>query len=175
MKRATHRKRALVIITDTVDNREQIPLSALKDRINQQEILIYTVGLFQGGRAQLLGKGAYPAPGMAGPAPSIWESLFGPSALSKNMLETFATESGGRSIALNIYNLTSEESVTSMTLFVYSLSADLRGQYTIGYYAPESGSAGNRVIRIRTASPDFLVQTRRGAPASEPSHRKNSD
>lgn len=46
IKRGKHRKKVLVVVTDGADNRSRVRFSHLIDRVKENDVLIYTVGMY---------------------------------------------------------------------------------------------------------------------------------
>jgi hypothetical protein len=76
----------------------------------------------------------------------------------RRVLDFLAAESGGQSEA---FELNSTELINRMVAFVQGIAAELRGQYTIGYYPQDSGSSASHAIRVRAKSPQYKARVRR--------------
>ena len=76
---------------------------------------------------------------------------------SRRILDTLAEESGGQWAP---FELDSSDLVDRMISFVQEIAAELRGQYTLGYYPTAAGSE-NHIIRVRSASGKYDVRVHR--------------
>jgi hypothetical protein len=55
----------------------------------------------------------------------------------------------------------SEEILNQMIGFVQEIAAELRGQYVVGYYPRNPGTASTHVIRVRMKSPTYHARYQR--------------
>jgi Ca-activated chloride channel family protein len=138
LKKGKHRKKALIIVTDALTDGD---ISELQRTLRGSEILVYTFAI----------QATEPGAVLAGPI------KFGPYN-SQEVMETLARESGGRS---ELFDMRSERVIDQMVNFVEEIAAELRGQYTLGYYPPQS--SGYASIRIRTSNPNHQVRFREGS------------
>jgi Ca-activated chloride channel family protein len=76
---------------------------------------------------------------------------------SKRILDTLAGESGGQWAP---FEMDSSDLVDRMISFVQEIAAELRGQYTLGYY-PTPPESKNHIIRVRAASGKYHVRVHR--------------
>jgi hypothetical protein len=74
------------------------------------------------------------------------------------LLDTLAGESGGQSA---VFEINSEALIDQMVTFVQEIAAELRGQYTIGYYPQNTGTKESHTIRVSSKSPIHHVRVRR--------------
>jgi len=145
-KKAKNRKRALVVITDVHDTSGD-KLDELKASLRDGEVPVYTFGM------------RWDAWGLPGEDPT--EPTF-----EVAVLRQLAVDSGGRSIIVDIPDLTTDFTVIRMISFVQDIAAELRGQYTLKYLSNTPGLDADKAIRIRAVSPDYQVRFRRDS--SEP-------
>jgi Ca-activated chloride channel family protein len=140
-KKAKNRKRALVVITDVHDTSGD-KLDDLKASLHDAEVPVYTFGM------------RWDAWGLPGedPAQPTFEVA---------VLRQLAVDSGGRSIVVDIPDLTTDFTVVRMIGFVQDIAAELRGQYTLKYYSNAQGTDAEKAIRIRAVSPEYQVRFRR--------------
>ena len=130
MNKSRYRKKALIVITDAQASGN---FEELRRDIRRSEVLIYTFAI-RG--SQIAGRG---------------------DDLSRRILDTLAEESGGQWAP---FELDSSDLVDRMISFVQEIAAELRGQYTLGYYPTAAGSE-NHVIRVRSASGKYDVRVHR--------------
>jgi VWFA-related protein len=152
MKKAKSAKKALIVITDAETNGD---FDQLRKDIRSSEVLIYTFAI-RGIRSNL----SYPAfippaQGQRSSIPRTGAASFPPSPfsgismddMSKRVLDALAQESGGQSV---VFEMNSNELVDRMISFVQDIAAELRGQYTIGYYPPPLKPSESQVIRVKS-------------------------
>jgi VWFA-related protein len=140
-KKAKNRKRALVVITDVHDTSGD-KLDDLKASLHDAEVPVYTFGM------------RWDAWGLPGEDPT--EPTF-----EVAVLRQLAVDSGGRSIIVDIPDLTTDFTVIRMIGFVQDIAAELRGQYTLKYDSTASGADAEKAIRIRAVSPEYQVRFRK--------------
>jgi hypothetical protein len=143
VRKTPNKKKALVLITDAFTEGN---IKSLQRSIRSSEVLIYTFAIR--GVEQ---SAVYPTATISATFGSTDE------AKAQQVLDTLAAESGGLS---QIFELNSEELLTRMIAFIQEITAELRGQYTIGYY-PQTPSAADRKIRVRARAPEHVVRMRR--------------
>jgi VWFA-related protein len=154
MKKAKSGKKALIVITDAQASGD---FDQLRRDIRSSEVLIYTFAI-QGISSSLSypvyippasgrGPGA-PRTGAAALPPPIYSNLT-PDDLSRRVLDALAEESGGQSM---VFEMNSSALVNRMVGFVQDIAAELRGQYTIGYYPPPLKASEPQVIRVKSTA-----------------------
>jgi VWFA-related protein len=157
LKKSRYRKKALILITDAIAGGN---FNDLQRAIRESEVLVYTFAI-RGATSGL----SYPAlqtglgRGFPGPIPppsprpgSVVDSA------SQRLLDTLAIESGGQS---DVFDMNSDALIERMVAFVEDIAAELRGQYTIGYYPQNTGASENHNIRVVSKSPKYHVRVRR--------------
>jgi len=140
-RKGKNRKRALVVITDVHDTSGD-KLDELKAALHGSEIPVYTFGM------------RWDAWGLPGEDPAN-------PTFEVAVLREMAADSGGRSIVVDIPDLTTDFTVIRMISFVEGIAAELRGQYTLKYNSTTPGPEAEKAIRIRAVSPEFQVRFRR--------------
>jgi VWFA-related protein len=140
-KKGKNQKRALVVITDVHDTSGD-KLDELTTSLQGSEVPVYTFGM------------RWDAWGLPGEDPAQ-------PTFEVEILKKLAVDSGGRSIVVDIPDLTTDFTVERMIIFVQDIAAELRGQYTISYRSSSPGQDSDRAVRIRTTSPDVQVRFRR--------------
>jgi VWFA-related protein len=157
-KKGKNRKRALVVITDVHDTSGD-KIDEMKAALHEGEVPVYTFGM------------RWDAWGLPGedPAQPTYEVA---------ILREIAIDSGGRSVVVDIPDLTSDYTVVQMIEFVQSIAAELRGQYTLKYLSSNAVPDAEKAIRIRATSPEYQVRFRRDnsnvkpAAAAKPAPKK---
>jgi len=140
-KKGKYRKRALVVITDVHDTSGD-KLDELKASLHDSEIPVYTFGM------------RWDAWGLPGEDP-------GQPTFEVSVLREMAVDSGGRSMVVDIPDLTTDFTVERMIVFVQDIAAELRGQYTLRYRSGNPGPDAEKAIRIRPVSSEYQVRFRR--------------
>jgi VWFA-related protein len=154
MKKAKSGKKALIVITDAQAGGD---LDQLRRDIRNSEVLIYTFAIE--GISSTLAYPTYipPAQGQRSGAPRRGAASLPPPPfpglsmddMAKRVLDVLAQESGGQSV---VFDMTSNGLVERMISFVQEIAAELRGQYTIGYYPPPQKSSESQIIRVKSAA-----------------------
>jgi VWFA-related protein len=143
-KKAKHRTRALVVITDVHDTSGD-KIDELLSTVRGQETPVYTFGM------------RWDAWGVPGE-----DAEPGKASYEEAVLNMMATDSGGHSMVVDIPDLLSDYTIVRMIDFVDRISSELRGQYTLSYYSTTPGPAAGKVIRVRSPASDYQVRLRRG-------------
>jgi Ca-activated chloride channel homolog len=150
MKETPHRKRAMLLMTDGIDNsiiaasREgrgdpfeapgPLESSAKAEAaLRQGEVLLYALGINVAGRA-----GAVHVPS----------------------LQRLAEPTGGSVIVVS--------TVREVEAAAQRLAEELRQQYTLGFYPQNAGAKTYHRLRVMTRHPDYRVRTRAGYLSANP-------
>jgi VWFA-related protein len=154
MKKAKSGKKALIVITDAQANGD---FDQLRRDIRNSEVLIYTFAIH--GISSNLSYPVYipPAQGQRAGAPRTGAAALPPPIysnlsmdnMSQRVLDALAQESGGQSM---VFEMNSSALVDRMISFVQDIAAELRGQYTIGYYPPPLKDSEPQVIRVKSTA-----------------------
>ncbi|HTB17039.1 MAG TPA: VWA domain-containing protein [Bryobacteraceae bacterium] len=130
-------QKALILLTDGVDNGSKVDLSQAIESAQRADTLVYSI-LFAD-------RGAYEG---------VYASMAGKKALQRISVET-----GG-----SFFEVSSSKPISAIYM---RLEDELRDQYSIGYTSDRSGTAaGYRKIHLTTQRPGLSVQTRDGYYAS---------
>jgi VWFA-related protein len=168
LKKSQVRKRALLVVTDGFPTTKPDPKWVTRS-IYEREVLIYTFGILSGAETASMSTVTYTPP--INPLPNVGLRneadnmpvtrvvLIPPKSDAREALDLLASASGGQSLELDPATLQSEKSAKDVIAFVQNIAAELRGQYTIGYYPTDKSAAGPKVS-IRTLSGDYRVRTR---------------
>lgn len=146
--RGRHRRRALLVITDGVDQHSQHSAAAVLQRARQADAQIYTVAFFSPVEAEVFKAG--------GPKVMLVDGseVDNPQFVFK----TLAEETGAEAFF--------PRSAQELNQIMAQIAASLRRQYTLAYYPPnQSGDARYRQIRVRltgSGTRGWQVKTRRG-------------
>jgi Ca-activated chloride channel family protein len=148
MKETPHRKRAMLLMTDGIDNsiiaasrdgwRDPFeapgPLESsarAQAALREGEVLLYALGINVAGRA-----GAVHVPS----------------------LQRLAEPTGGSVIIAS--------TIREVEAAAQRVAEELRQQYTLGFYPPDVGGKTYRRLTVTTRHPDYRVRTRAGYPTA---------
>jgi len=145
MKKATNRKKALIVITDAQASGD---FDALRRDVRNSEVLIYTF-VIGNVPQQPAARGAF-APGFPSP--------FGGFESPRSVLDALSGESGGQWAS---FDMNSQDLLDRMITFVQDIAAELRGQYTLGYYPASIKTTEDHIIRVKSASGQHRVRVHR--------------
>ena len=153
-------RKALILLTDGVDNGSKVSLSSAIESAQRADTLVYSVRFYDpnayGNQNQGFGgpgmgrgrRGGYgtPFPGAGGPANNR-------TADGKKVLQRISEETGG-----GYAEVSGNETLDK----IYAqLEDELRSQYSLGYTSDQPGS-GFRAIRVTTKIKSLTVQARQG-------------
>jgi VWFA-related protein len=156
MKEANHRKKALIIITDAQAGGD---FNALRRDVRNSEVLIYTFAIGSWAqRSVAMPPQRMPTPPPGFPTPPGGIFAVGAFSSPTQVLDVLAEESGGQWAG---FDMNSEDVVDRMINFVQDIAAELRGQYTIGYYPSAIKKSENQIIRVKSASGQYRVRVHR--------------
>ena len=152
-----HDKRAIMIITDGQDTASATKLDEVLESIRSSDVLLYPIGI----SSLTYAKGPDRSP-WGWPLPSVLAGNSGNQnkrdEVDMNVLRAFADHSGGRAFLL-------AESLIGrggqIEKILDAIADELRGQYTLGYYAPNADDGRFHSIRIRTRTGN-AVRSRHG-------------
>jgi Ca-activated chloride channel homolog len=149
MRKARNPQRALVILSDGMDNHSRYSKSELLRVALEADVQIYTI-LVDGAGGGSSGEGALFRPSMIAKPGAQAAERQGPS-----LLEELAEKTGGLS-----FHARSEAQAQEAML---KASQALRNQYVIGYRPADSGLSGTwRRIRVKSTVPKLNVHARSG-------------
>ena len=179
-----HTKKAVLLITDGADTSSYDSFEDARLAVRESELLVYCIGISPpsggvlserppGGSQPRTGR-RLPGQGPTFPFPfprfpgSPFDFLQNPRSrgqagadtVDMNVLNAFADVSGGKAWLLS-GNWT-EGRVNQIDRIVDEIAAELRNQYTIGYYPAHSFEDGKwHRIEVRMKNPKFHVRTRK--------------
>jgi VWFA-related protein len=168
MRKASLRKRGLIVMTDAYFGGD---LSEVARRIRDAEIPIFAFAI----------RGADPGveypPGYScgaschafGTLPAPPRGSSGTVDLTHPFLDMLTRETGGRAI---IFEMHLRDTLMRIDSALAEIATELRGQYTLGYYASDDSKAASQ-IRVRTKLPTNRVFIRREL-SSPPDSQGNS-
>jgi VWFA-related protein len=140
-------KKALLLLTDGNDTASDLRLNDLLTLVRKSEVLIYALGIGHGNRGSFGHRG-----------------LQSSDEVDLSVLNALADASGGRSFYLDTPH---RGKVDMVDQSLQQVSAELRQQYTIGYYPPTSMERGAyHRLRVEPINTEFSVRSRHGYYAS---------
>ena len=145
-------RKALVLLTDGVDNGSKVSLSDAIGAAQKADTLVYSI-LFSGSYPQNYGGFGGSRMGRHGGGYPRNPNFNRPGG--KKVLQQISQETGGR-----FFEITQKEPISKA---YGNIEQDLRNQYSIGY-SPEhtEPSGGYRHIHLTTKQKDLKVQAREG-------------
>ncbi len=141
-------KKALLVVTDGMDNASRATLPLVVSRARLMGVLIYSIGIGD------------PTPSRTGFGLGIGPFMFGGNRdhVDAEMLRQLSTDSGARTFLLG--EVGDGELLRQDCL---AISSELREQYTAGFIVPDPTTPGYRSLRMEVPGrPDLTVRTRKG-------------
>jgi len=177
-ERATHRKRALVVISDGNDTSSTIEIDEVKQLIRETEVLVYAIGLDAAGssgtqRPPVIRRPApvpFPWPPGRGnrwppqprpqpqPPTGGWSGSSSDDRVNVVALRDMTDDSGGRTEIIR--------SAMDLNPATAGIADELSQQYFLGYPAPGEKDGRWHSIRVEVKRGGYRVRARRGYIAS---------
>lgn len=157
ISRGRYDKKALLVVTDGMDNASRATLSQVVGRARRMGVLIYSIGIGDPNSSKV-GFG-------------IGSLLLGGNRdhVDAEMLRELSTESGART-----YLLREVGDGELLRQDCTAISNELREQYTAGFVVPDPSMAGYRSLRVDIPGrPELTVRTRKGVtvgPGAPPAY-----
>jgi Ca-activated chloride channel family protein len=148
VKQGRYQKKAVLLVTDGEDANSLTRFDKALENIREAEMLVYSIGI----------KGA---PGFdmgTDPLSGDWRAS-PPNHTTVNMsvLNQFAEASGGRA-----WEISEAAFGKNMDAVLDTIAAELRSQYSIGYYPNRAGKDGKwHRVGIRMKNRDYIVRARK--------------
>ena len=150
MREAGRPRRALLILSDGIDNQSRYSQSELLKVALEADVQIYTI-IFENGSGGAAGGG--PAPFVPGMVAKPWDR--GPQRQGPEMLEKLSDRTGGLHFRVRD-RVQASEAVTKA-------GQALRSEYLLGYHPPESGTSGKwHRVEVKLDRPQVQVYARTG-------------
>ncbi|HVN27269.1 MAG TPA: VWA domain-containing protein [Candidatus Binataceae bacterium] len=154
LQRGRYDKRALLVVTDGMDNTSVHSLDDIIALARRQGVLIYSIGIGD--------------PNASGLSLQFGPLKFGSDeedAVDMKTLKMLSTESGAKT-----YNVRVIGDGNALRTDCAEISRELRQQYTVGFVAPNPGAGGYRNLKVDVPShPGAEVRVRKGVDVSAPS------
>jgi Ca-activated chloride channel family protein len=169
----THRKKAVLIISDGNDTSSQIDLPELKQLIRETEVMVYAIGIdgrepsvtsIPGGTGPRLPIPLpFPVPGRRYPIPPSTPPPVGPSrgsgaGVDVRALRDITDDSGGRTELIR--------SGRDLAPATTGIADELSQQYYLGYPGAAAKDGRWHAIRVETRDAKLRVRARRGYVAT---------
>ena len=151
LQRGRYDKRALLVVTDGMDNTSAHSLADVVALARRQGVLIYSIGI------------GNPNVGSGGPTIRFGPLVLrgGPDEAEEVDVETLrmlSTETGAKT-----YNIRAVGDGSALASACSEISRELRQQYTVGFLAPDPGAGGYRGLRVDVPThPGVDVRVRKG-------------
>lgn len=158
-------RKALVVLTDGVDNGSKVPLSEAIEAAQRSDTLVYSI-LFAGEEQSVQqpfggfgGRGGMRRGGMGRFPPEREQRPDG-----KKVLQQISRETGG-----GFFEVSKKLSVDQ----IYDrIEEELRNQYSLGYTSDKTDSYAYRKIGLTVKQKNLIVQTREGYYPDQPADRQ---
>jgi Ca-activated chloride channel homolog len=154
VKHGGNTKRAILLITDGQDNTSESTFTQARLAVRESELLVYSLGISPSAESPIFnGRG-----GGGG------NRLRSRDSVDMNVLQSFASDSGGRAYLVSENMLGGKNSEFDRILA--QIAAELRSQYTLGYYPSHPDDGKYHDIRVQTRY-GYYVRARRGYVAGK--------
>lgn len=157
--RKQHGRKAMILLTDGVDNGSKVSITAAIDAAQKADTLVYSI-LFADDEAYTsMGRpgghmgGRHGGMGGGRPMPQMQQRPDG-----KKVLQRISQETGG-----SFYVVSKKRPLDEIFT---DLQEELRNQYSLGFLPP-AGASGFRRIQVTARDRSMIVQTRSGYYAAE--------
>lgn len=150
VERGRRDKKALLVVTDGMDNRSEFSLTQVIGLARRMKVLIYSIGI---GDEQA-------------ESPGFMRGMLSPDneQVDAKTLKLLSEETGAKT-----YILRRVADGAELAKDCEAISNELRQQYTIGYVSVDPGRGGYRTLRVDTPThPDLSVRVRKGVALHSP-------
>jgi VWFA-related protein len=180
VQQGRRQKKALVVITDGLDNRSAASRDQVIAAIRRSGVLVYTIGVGNpDGGPRVMGPGPvmgpvigpymgrhrrgpligpYMGPGMMNPSP-VGQGSIVEEAVDSRTLQELSNETGGKHFLLNTADIVGNGVVLDNA--TQAISDELRQQYSLGYKSPLKGDVYHD-IRVEVRRDGLVVRTHKG-------------
>lgn len=163
-----HDKRAVIVLTDGADTLSDLRLNDVLQSVRSHEVLVYALGI---DTLQFADPDEHvrfewplsPIPGLSGVRRPRWTD----APVDQTVLESFAQASGGQ--AYLVSGTWTDGIQEEVDRVLDEVAAELRSQYTLGYYPTSPRDGRFHPIRVSVAGQeDYTVRTRNGYLSPDP-------
>ncbi|HXT71732.1 MAG TPA: VWA domain-containing protein [Vicinamibacterales bacterium] len=147
VQQGRHEKKAVLLVTDGEDTTSAARFDKALQFIREAEMLVYSIGI-KGAPGFDMGSDMIGASGAA---------TRNSTTVDMKVLNQFGEVSGGRA-----WEISEASFGKNMFAVLDTLAAELRSQYSIGYYPNRPKKDGKwHTVRIRMKNPDYVVRGRK--------------
>ena len=151
LQRGRYDKKALLVVTDGMDNTSQHSLQDVVNQARRQGVLIYSIGIGNPNGGGSAGSFAI------GPL-SFRVGGDDDDEVDTQTLKMLSVETGAKT-----YNIRAIGDGATMRAACTQISSELREQYTVGFVAPDPSAGGYRSVRVDVPThPGVDVRVRKG-------------
>ena len=157
-----HDKRAVLLLTDGADTSSDLEFNETLEAVRKSELLLYPLGIDPTRFADPAEHVTFewplsPIPGARGLPRSVGGDE---EPVDMDVLRSFARASGGK--AYLVASTWTGGSATEIDVVLDEVSAELRSQYTLGYYPTTPADGRRHELRVRTRTGNYQVRARTG-------------
>jgi Ca-activated chloride channel family protein len=157
-----HDKRAVLLLTDGDDTSSDLEFDETLEAVRKSELLLYPLGIDPTRFADPAEHVTFewplsPIPGARGLPRSVGGDE---EPVDMDVLRSFARASGGK--AYLVPSTWTGGSATEIDVVLDEVSAELRSQYTLGYYPTTPADGRRHELHVRTRTGDYQVRARTG-------------
>ncbi len=161
-----HDKRAILVLTDGTDTSSEFGLGDALDAVEASEVLVYGLGIdaMRFGNPSEHVRFDWPGMGLSGAA-NILQRPAREVPVDMEVLEDFAEASGGQ--AFSVTRTWENGRADDIDRVLDEVSAELRNQYSLGYYPSNRGDGRFHEIEVHIRDhDDYSVRNRTGYTAA---------
>jgi len=148
VKQGRYQKKAVLIVTDGEDTTSVTRFDKALENIREADMLVYSIGIKGAPEFDL---GADPS------ARGSTASSRNSTTVDMKVLNRFAEASGGKA-----WEISEAAFGKNMDAVLETIAAELRSQYSIGYYPNHPVKDGKwHSVRIRAKNPDYVARARK--------------
>lgn len=167
VQEGNHDRRAVLVLSDGADTSSSIGLNDVLEVIRRAEVLIYGLGIERLRFADAADHVQFdwplsPIPGVAGLRSPSWAA--GPVDIA--VLQSLARASGGK--AFLISGTWTDGSASEIDAALDEVAAELRSQYTLGYYPSSAPDGRLHQLRVRIPGTNYRVRARGNYRSPDP-------
>lgn len=160
--RGRHEKRVILLVTDGSDTASGRTLDDALDAVQESRVLVYGLGIDRTQFGEPTEHVRFDLPLRTPPGvPPIFQMRIDERPVDMDVLRDFATASGGQ--AYRVSPTWTDGTADDIDLVLDEVSAELRNQYSLGYYPsnPAKGRYSRIEVRVRNHG-DYSVRARSG-------------
>ena len=161
VREGRHDKRAILLLTDGSDTASELGLGDTLDAVQGAEVLVYGLGIDPVRFADPDEHVQFDLPIRLIPgAPPLRRPRSTEDPVDMKVLEDFARASGGK--AYLVSGTWTGGTAEEIDVVLDEVSAELRNQYSLGYYPSVRGDGRFHSIKVHVRDRDYLIRARNG-------------